>query len=130
MQAKGPKILVVDDDADLRWMVEKYLSKHEFNVTLAEDGVKFDLPHHWDDQVSLRLGGDINVVPETLALRAGVHYETSAGRPVVCSRGRVVSVNVFLAEHKVSGDGGWVRDDAHVTWERLIAACCYWISKQ
>ena len=40
MQANGPKILVVDDDADLRWMVEKYLSKHEFSVTLAEDGVK------------------------------------------------------------------------------------------
>jgi two-component system OmpR family response regulator len=40
MQASGPKILVVDDDADLRWMVEKYLSKHEFSVTLAEDGVK------------------------------------------------------------------------------------------
>jgi DNA-binding response OmpR family regulator len=40
MQANGPKILVVDDDADLRWMVEKYLSKHEFNVTLAEDGKK------------------------------------------------------------------------------------------
>ena len=29
---------MVDDDADLRWMVEKYLSKHEFVVTLAEDG--------------------------------------------------------------------------------------------
>jgi DNA-binding response OmpR family regulator len=40
MQTKGPKILVVDDDADLRWMVEKYLSKHEFSVTLAEDGEK------------------------------------------------------------------------------------------
>ena len=35
-----PKILVVDDDADLRWMVNKYLSKHEFSVTLAEDGKK------------------------------------------------------------------------------------------
>ena len=34
------KILVVDDDADLRWMVNKYLSKYEFSVTLAEDGVK------------------------------------------------------------------------------------------
>jgi two-component system phosphate regulon response regulator OmpR len=40
MQTNGSKILVVDDDADLRWMVEKYLSKHEFNVTLAEDGEK------------------------------------------------------------------------------------------
>jgi two-component system phosphate regulon response regulator OmpR len=36
----GSRILVVDDDPDLRWMVEKYLSKHEFVVTLAEDGEK------------------------------------------------------------------------------------------
>jgi DNA-binding response OmpR family regulator len=36
--ANGSRILVVDDDADLRWMVDKYLSKHEFVVTLAEDG--------------------------------------------------------------------------------------------
>jgi DNA-binding response OmpR family regulator len=36
--SKGTRILVVDDDADLRWMVEKYLSKHEFVVTLAEGG--------------------------------------------------------------------------------------------
>jgi DNA-binding response OmpR family regulator len=36
--SKGTRILVVDDDPDLRWMVEKYLSKHEFVVTLAEDG--------------------------------------------------------------------------------------------
>lgn len=35
-----PKILVVDDDADLRWMVDKYLSKHDYAVTLAEDGKK------------------------------------------------------------------------------------------
>jgi DNA-binding response OmpR family regulator len=38
--AAGKQILVVDDDPDLRWMVEKYLSKHEFSVTLAEDGEK------------------------------------------------------------------------------------------
>jgi two-component system OmpR family response regulator len=38
--SNGSRILVVDDDADLRWMVEKYLSKHEFDVTLAEDGEK------------------------------------------------------------------------------------------
>ena len=36
--SSGTRILVVDDDPDLRWMVEKYLSKHEFEVTLAEDG--------------------------------------------------------------------------------------------
>jgi DNA-binding response OmpR family regulator len=34
------KILVVDDDVDLRWMVNKYLSKHDFAVTLTEDGEK------------------------------------------------------------------------------------------
>ena len=34
------RILVVDDDADLRWMVNKYLSKHDYSVTLAEDGEK------------------------------------------------------------------------------------------
>ncbi len=34
------RILVVDDDADLRWMVNKYLSKHDYAVTLAEDGEK------------------------------------------------------------------------------------------
>ncbi len=33
-------ILVVDDDPDLRWMVNKYLSKHDYAVTLAEDGEK------------------------------------------------------------------------------------------
>ena len=36
----APKILVVDDDPDLRWMVNKYLSKHDYAVTLAEDGEK------------------------------------------------------------------------------------------
>ncbi len=38
--SSGRRILVVDDDSDLRWMVEKYLSKHEYSVTLAEDGEK------------------------------------------------------------------------------------------
>lgn len=45
---------------------------------LIEDGLRFDLPHHWVDQLSLRLGGDYNAIPGRLALRAGVHYETSA----------------------------------------------------
>lgn len=38
--AEMQKILVVDDDSDLRWMVNKYLSKHDYAVTLAEDGEK------------------------------------------------------------------------------------------
>ena len=35
------------------------------------------LAHHWNNQLSLRLGGDYNVLPGTLAVRAGVSYETS-----------------------------------------------------
>jgi long-subunit fatty acid transport protein len=30
----------------------------------------------WKDQLSLRLGGDVNVAPDRLALRWGFHYET------------------------------------------------------
>lgn len=35
------------------------------------------LPHGWNDQVSVRLGADWNVVPGMIALRAGSHFETS-----------------------------------------------------
>ncbi|HJL15865.1 MAG TPA: hypothetical protein RMH99_09425 [Sandaracinaceae bacterium LLY-WYZ-13_1] len=35
------------------------------------------LPHGWNDQVSIRLGADWNVVPGTVALRLGTHFETS-----------------------------------------------------
>ncbi len=35
------------------------------------------LGHKWQNQLSLRLGGDFNVLPGTLAVRAGVSYETS-----------------------------------------------------
>lgn len=35
------------------------------------------LGHRWKNQLSLRLGGDFNVIPGTLALRVGGSYETS-----------------------------------------------------
>lgn len=35
------------------------------------------LPHGWGDQFSVRLGGDWNVLPGQLALRAGAHFITS-----------------------------------------------------
>jgi len=34
------------------------------------------LPHHWKDQLSLRLGGDWNVMPGMFALRLGASFET------------------------------------------------------
>ncbi len=35
---KHNRILVVDDDSDVRWMVRKYLSKHGFTVDAADGG--------------------------------------------------------------------------------------------
>ncbi len=34
------RILVVDDDSDVRWMIRKYLEKHDFTVETVEDGAK------------------------------------------------------------------------------------------
>lgn len=33
------------------------------------------LPHGWSDALQIRLGGDVNVIPGTLAIRAGVSYD-------------------------------------------------------
>ena len=32
------RVLVVDDDADLRWMLDRYLSRHGFDIITVEDG--------------------------------------------------------------------------------------------
>ncbi len=37
-QSNNGSVLVVDDDPDLRWMVQTYLQKHGFLVQTAEDG--------------------------------------------------------------------------------------------
>ncbi len=75
---------------DERWDLEfdaTYIVSSQFqNISvdiptlplLVVNGLNSDLPHKWKDQLSLRLGGDYNVIPSVLALRAGMHYETSA----------------------------------------------------
>jgi len=45
---------------------------------VLDKGIRTDLKHEWKDQLSIKLGGDFNVMPGVLALRAGAHYETSA----------------------------------------------------
>jgi long-subunit fatty acid transport protein len=45
---------------------------------LAAQGIHTQLRHDWSNQLSLRAGGDYNVIADRLALRAGLHYETSA----------------------------------------------------
>jgi long-subunit fatty acid transport protein len=37
---------------------------------------RLPIPHGWRDQVSIRLGGDWNIVPGTFAARLGAHFET------------------------------------------------------
>ena len=34
------RILVVDDDSDVRYMLTKYLSRHDFTVDTVEDGIQ------------------------------------------------------------------------------------------
>ena len=46
---------------------------------IPSDGVNgtVGLRHNWQDQLSVRLGGDWNAIPGKLAARAGFSYETS-----------------------------------------------------
>jgi long-subunit fatty acid transport protein len=39
------------------------------------------IPHAWRDVLSVRLGGDVNLLPGRLAVRAGVAYETAGALP-------------------------------------------------
>jgi len=62
------------------------LTDHTFDGGMEMMGTlplptRIPLPHHWKDQFILRFGGDFNVIPGLLALRAGVSYETSGLDP-------------------------------------------------
>jgi hypothetical protein len=73
-----------------RWDVELSATYHmtsQFDAIAVDipslpkikpDGLQFELPHQWNDQISVRLGSDFNVIRSVLAIRAGLHYETSA----------------------------------------------------
>jgi long-subunit fatty acid transport protein len=41
------------------------------------------IPHNWQDQLSVRLGGDYNLIPGMAALRAGVSFETRGVDPTL-----------------------------------------------
>ncbi len=74
----------VEADAvlELNARVDKFVLNLPQGSTLLLQGSLFpipsvtNLPHHWQDQVDLRLGGDYNVIPGKLAFRAGVSFET------------------------------------------------------
>jgi two-component system phosphate regulon response regulator OmpR len=39
-ESDNPRILVVDDDSDVRFMLKRYLGRHGFDVEVAEDGAQ------------------------------------------------------------------------------------------
>lgn len=45
------------------------------STSMAPIPAPLPIPHGWSDVVTLRLGGDVNVIPEVLAVRAGVSFE-------------------------------------------------------
>ena len=47
------------------------------NIDLGTIGIQ----KHWRDTVAVKLGGDVNVVPDRLALRGGAFYETAVSDP-------------------------------------------------
>ena len=81
-----------DGLANERWDVEVdfvYIKASQFEAIrldipslplVLEDGIQVDLPHKWKDQISVRIGGDYNVIPDVLAVRAGAHWESTALR--------------------------------------------------
>jgi long-chain fatty acid transport protein len=50
-------------------------------VPLANVPRDATIPHHWKDAYGVRLGGDYNVIPSKLALRAGAWFQSSTIDP-------------------------------------------------
>lgn len=85
---------VEDTMANERWDIELDVIYElnsrvdDFVVTVPTDSLMVDvgaevflpprtvLPHNWKDQLSLRLGGDYNVIPGLAAVRLGFSFET------------------------------------------------------
>jgi long-subunit fatty acid transport protein len=68
------------------------------------------IPHGWRDNVVLRLGGDVNVIPGVLAFRAGLSYD----QPIDQTYVRYV-INDFIQGWRVGLHvGGTVRIDNHL----------------
>jgi hypothetical protein len=68
------------------------------------------IPHGWRDNIVLRLGGDVNIIPGVLALRAGVSYD----QPLDPTWMRYV-INDFIQGWRVGLHvGGTVRIDNRV----------------
>lgn len=84
---------VFDVEADFTWANNSAFENLEirFPGTAAGEGVipvngspgqippNADVPHMYKDVLGVRVGGDVNILPDQFALRAGAYYETKAG---------------------------------------------------
>ena len=82
---------VFDVEADFTWANDSAFDALQIRFP-ASDGItgtsrsrasrqsrpNADVPHNYNDVVGVRLGGDYNVLPDQLALRAGAFFETAA----------------------------------------------------
>ena len=77
---------IFDIEADLTWAHNSQFQNIAIsvppNTPSAVPGAlvptNADVPHNFKDVVGARFGGDYNVLPDRLALRAGAYFETSA----------------------------------------------------
>lgn len=67
------------------WSVQRNISIVPKNVTIEDvvgigsyDMGAIDIPRNMNDVISLRVGGEFTLTPESLVLRAGANYETSS----------------------------------------------------
>lgn len=86
-----------DAELDLTWANDSAIDALHISFPLSNDGLNgtipvagtpghvpadADVPHDYQDVFGVRLGGDVNVVPNKLALRAGAFFESQAASTV------------------------------------------------
>jgi long-chain fatty acid transport protein len=71
---------------------------------------RIDVEKHWEDTVSVNLGGDVALVPDLFTARAGVFYETAAAPPAYAnvdaivgqSLGGALGASLFVGDLEVA----------------------------
>ncbi len=86
-----------DLELDLTWANDSAIDNLQIRFPAAADGYdgvipvngtpgtvppNADIPHKYNDVVGVRLGGDVNVIPNRLAIRAGAFFESQAASSV------------------------------------------------
>lgn len=86
------------------------------------------LPHNWQDQLSVRLGGDWNVIQERLALRSGVSYETSGFTGMGSQTSKTATIDFIPGRRFGLHSGGSLRVGKERNAELSGAFSVFWIA--